>query len=880
MAEKVIIRGDSYAKSRPLFKFQMRDANGNPIDLKGYTVRATLRKQIVEPTDDPADKGAAWMGTLVVSSSGVPLYSKGVVLTGLPVEGSIELHMTSEMSRLVPLGVELMGDVELTDPNGEKFTYFINDTVVARDGVTHRNEAERIWINEYEVLVPEKWLPVSESFEGKTINGETFTAESEGPVNFVHDKWLISEETINLMPNPIASLIRHGNNPYASLTTERITSADLTHPTAGRINTATRVTATGTNDGMIGLGSSISSMAVGKTFTVGMWVKVSKEFIGKSVAFLILEYGGPSAGRYAPSRLYTATGSWQYIENSITIKDEQRNSIYVYFNPAGKVAGAWIEYTAVQFEEKPYSTSFTHGDMGEGYSWAGTPHNSPSIRQPASLSIPQTTPPKSAAFKYSEDGENYQIGYIDFTKSPMESDAEPTLLLSPEGSRNRNGSVAPTLTGGVIEVDGKYGKAWQIAEATTNINKYPTWQVLPPSNAGQTITLDTTNKYNDQNTMKAEIHTVNGNTAMVFAAVGPVAEGDVYTVSFKTKRLNGNPTFTPYLYLIDGQGLTGMSAMTFTKDDWETHTITFLPLTAASSSVDFRLYHSGPMTSGSSFSLAELQIEKKAYATPYADGSLGAGHAWTGTPHASASTRAKATAYATHAMPPDQGSLLIRYKMDNLTSGSASGETGQYVGGFGSIGSTAQRGLLVRVHSDGAMTTRQSQTNRNVVDGIPDLLSHRCVYLEYKGDVVAADYRDGVGKRYAEREGSTPMPPTFVSDRISIGGNGHLGPYDRWLNGYVESILVFDRILSEGEVERITSLEGAWSLENSTGYKHIGKVGNVGHAYWVDGKIKIEPHKPMHIGPIMHFDRPLTEAEQGELETIVNRYENGQFAYF
>src|SRR5690606_36973152 len=36
-----------------------------------------------------------------------------------------------------------------------------------------------------------------------------------------------------------------------------------------------------------------------------------------------------------------------------------------------------------QLEEKPYATTFAHGDMGEGYSWMGDPHNSPSVRQEA-----------------------------------------------------------------------------------------------------------------------------------------------------------------------------------------------------------------------------------------------------------------------------------------------------------------------------------------------------------------------------------------------------------------------------------------------------------------------------------------------------------------
>lgn len=69
----------------------------------------------------------------------------------------------------------------------------------------------------------------------------------------------------------------------------------------------------------------------------------------------------------------------------------------------------------------------------------------------------------------------------------------------------------------------------------------------------------------------------------------------------------------------------------------------------------------GPAPVGSAFSLDAGQTEQKAYATSYCDGTLGSGYAWTGTPHASTSTRA--AAQVQHASPfalfPSSATLTI-----------------------------------------------------------------------------------------------------------------------------------------------------------------------------------------------------------------------------
>ncbi len=55
-------------------------------------------------------------------------------------------------------------------------------------------------------------------------------------------------------------------------------------------------------------------------------------------------------------------------------------------------AGHIVEVRRPQIEARPYATTYARGDMGTGYSWAATPHQSASIRQDARLGLSSTVP--------------------------------------------------------------------------------------------------------------------------------------------------------------------------------------------------------------------------------------------------------------------------------------------------------------------------------------------------------------------------------------------------------------------------------------------------------------------------------------------------------
>ena len=85
------------------------------------------------------------------------------------------------------------------------------------------------------------------------------------------------------------------------------------------------------------------------------------------------------------------------------------------------------------------------------------------------------------------------------------------------------------------------------------------------------------------------------------------------------------------------------SEWTTYKDGWHRYTYTrTLGAGATTAGMGVRV---GLNASQGSFLVDAFQVENKSYATPYADGSLGNGHSWSGTAHASTSSRTQAGLY-------------------------------------------------------------------------------------------------------------------------------------------------------------------------------------------------------------------------------------------
>jgi hypothetical protein len=134
-----IIRGDSYALRRPLFTYALVDEDNLPFDLSGCTVRTTWKVERTDPTTDPTDTGAVLKGLLVVSGAGVATTQSGLYLVGPATAGTIQHRVSATETKALPLETAWISDVELTDVNGEVFTFlFEGDTLEAIDGITNR----------------------------------------------------------------------------------------------------------------------------------------------------------------------------------------------------------------------------------------------------------------------------------------------------------------------------------------------------------------------------------------------------------------------------------------------------------------------------------------------------------------------------------------------------------------------------------------------------------------------------------------------------------------------------------------------------------------------------------------------------------------------
>jgi len=138
MAIRTIIRGDSYGLRRPLFTITLVDNLNDPFNLANCTIRTTYKIAPTDPNTDPTDENAPIKHFIELDGVGAVVDNDGLVLVGPATDGVLEERLTAAESRVLPANVELQSDIELTDQNGEVFTWIFTDTLKAIDGVTNR----------------------------------------------------------------------------------------------------------------------------------------------------------------------------------------------------------------------------------------------------------------------------------------------------------------------------------------------------------------------------------------------------------------------------------------------------------------------------------------------------------------------------------------------------------------------------------------------------------------------------------------------------------------------------------------------------------------------------------------------------------------------
>jgi hypothetical protein len=232
-----------------------------------------------------------------------------------------------------------------------------------------------------------------------------------------------------------------------------------------------------------------------------------------------------------------------------------------------------------------------------------------------------------------ETGYGYAVGEPNFL---CHFDGPRPYATDYRGSAIGHKGQVDTRSGGVIFRKGMFGKAVQIAEATTN-------KVLNPSaettgnfaaRGTATVTRDTGTYYVGVTSYKVVLAAANDGIDLTLSALANanhyasfwVTGSAIATLQVSADGTNWNAITQEYSETIDG--IT-----------W-THCIAAIPAAQANGSTTLRIRNTA---SSGTFYIDAVQVEQKSYPTPYCDGSLGNGHNWSGTAHASQSSRTAAT---------------------------------------------------------------------------------------------------------------------------------------------------------------------------------------------------------------------------------------------
>jgi hypothetical protein len=798
--------------------------------------------------------------------------------------------------------------------------------------------------------------------------------------------WRILEATTNLVTDP-----RVANGPSSWLTHA---TAVKSHLTIGvdldiggtLITTAARYTWNGVyNSGINGpiltfpaLDATRSAslyvrasapQTVGKTFTLGMW---NGGWLGTSVSKVL-------------------TANWQRIELSFPMTAAQTTAQFLPFL-SGSAAGDVVDFTAIQGEDKAYSTPYADGSMGAGHSWSGTAHASTSTRSvgymqiannglldsergsiairiqdngsgggPANryifgsgsygttdfISLPWSTNRPRGWFRNGADpsapqfsggvtipaygsgqfvmgwdgaavsartdgaagttgtrpgalthvegtvlnfgsasggsqAANVDLAAIvifdrkltkaeedelfaleewswrSLTNRPLpeipRAKPKPKMLLRPGASRDRDGGIVPTISGGVIDVPGQYGSAWQIAEDTKNHVVNPRLEAIAPAAYSWDTELNGIGReapgwssFNGGVASPAigyHAHVLEGEgpggencmalpnlnsqfghggrylagSATINGMVSPtLTHGASVTISFDMKSEDISTYITAGLYrksLASGaQTFTGSTAnISNTKPGvWERRSYTFTVITDWDLSQEPRLYLYGQNGPEGRKWFANVQVEIKAFGTPCAAGSDGAGHAWTGAAYASSSTRSNAIVTIPRDVPIPKGSMLIRANM--LAKNSS--------------GTTATTIIVSRTPTTNCVylgTGAGDRVEGAVGNTYPTVTSAGGRITPGDDFGIAMTYGDADTVRIYDTSGflaqAAHVPLTANASSFPIG---RADAYQ--LNGYVESVLFYEEILTEAEILEILEIPGSWDWDLLSGSP--GRITNI-----------------------------------------------------
>jgi hypothetical protein len=223
----------------------------------------------------------------------------------------------------------------------------------------------------------------------------------------------------------------------------------------------------------------------------------------------------------------------------------------------------------------------------------------------------------------------------------------PGCEITPTSWTTLRGQTA-TLSGAFHQVAGRWPetRALMVEGATTNLITNPSFETdetgwtLTDADASVTKTRTTDRAYSGQYSIKL-INTDAGDDDRIAAAISGLDASTAYTVSawLFIESLTAGAVSDRGIYAYDANDVGGTAkTATITSvtplGSWVRLSVT-VTMSASPGNLVVRLY-----SPQGTIYWDSVQVEKKICTTSYCDGSLGTGYAWSGTAHASTSTRA------------------------------------------------------------------------------------------------------------------------------------------------------------------------------------------------------------------------------------------------
>lgn len=352
------------------------------------------------------------------------------------------------------------------------------------------------------------------------------------------------------------------------------------------------------------------------------------------------------------------------------------------------------------------------------------------------------------------------------------------------------GQMPSTASGGLIFRPGRFGKAIQIAEATTNLLSYTSfetgsvltgWTAVSGSFPHAAV-FDTGRAMFGKQSARIRFNPDTVNRGMIQSFTAPA---------------DGAYTFSGYIWITDyteGQLVmdlgSGSPRARFegVTDGWVRFSVTHT-LTAGTRQA--RIFTDSTPKFAGRFLLDGLQVEQKAYPTPYCDGSLGTGHAWTGAAFGSPSTRQAASLAYPNVFDKRRGTISLWFYRGFEYSGSA--EQGLFDASV-TWNSNDQFGAWVRT------------TGKNLAFSISGKSSTGPVVPlgQWSHAAFVWDRDAGYFQCYLNGEpgsvGVYDTSPTLLPE-IHLGILRSLN--NRYLNDCMDDFMITDRALSESEIRAI-----------------------------------------------------------------------------